>query len=212
MSLLSNRPNLLRGVDLPPEPRQSRSLRKREALLQAALSLFAAQGYEATSIEAIAEAAEVATGGFYQHFKSKHQILVVLMQRLVEAIDAQVFAIAPTAPPIEIIEMALREALTLDRAYAGAYRAWRVLSSNDPTLGALNDELEEWLRLRLQHLLTMLVMLPGARQSLNLAALSWVLTNLFLDLIHRLNDENFEQVVHTLTHLLHHTLFHDPVT
>jgi AcrR family transcriptional regulator len=209
MSLLSNRPNLLRGIDLPPEPRQSRSLRKREALLHAALSLFATRGYDATTIEAIAEAAEVATGGFYQHFKSKQQILLVLMQQMVEAFDAQTLTVEPTALPVQMIEHILRDTLTLDKTYAGAFRAWRILSASDPSLGALNDELEAWLQQRLQVLLALLVLLPGARRDLDLPTLSWVLTVFFLDLIHRLNDENYEQSVRTITHLLHHTVFHD---
>src|SRR5258708_10793939 len=81
------RPDLLAGQELPPAPQQERSRRKREALLEKALALFAERGYEQTSIEEIARAAGVAVGGFYQHFTSKRQILLVLMDRLLQAVS-----------------------------------------------------------------------------------------------------------------------------
>ena len=39
------RPDLLAGQQLPPAPQQERSRRKREALQEAALALFAERGY-----------------------------------------------------------------------------------------------------------------------------------------------------------------------
>src|SRR6202040_3213818 len=62
------RPNLLAGEDLPPIAQQKRSQDKRAALLKAALALFGKLGFEATSIDQIADSAKVAVGGFYQHF------------------------------------------------------------------------------------------------------------------------------------------------
>src|SRR6266496_6831829 len=81
------RPDVLAGQELPPAPQQERSRRKREALLEKALALFAERGYEQTSIEEIARAAEAAVGGFYQHFTSKRQILLVLMDRLLQDVS-----------------------------------------------------------------------------------------------------------------------------
>jgi AcrR family transcriptional regulator len=52
--------------------------------LQSALALFAERGYEETSIKEIACQAGVAVVGFYQHFASKRQILLVLMDRLLQ--------------------------------------------------------------------------------------------------------------------------------
>jgi len=73
------RPDVLAGQRFPPASRQERSRRKREALLTSALVLFGERGYEAASIEEIARRAGVAVGGFYQHFASKQQVLLVLM-------------------------------------------------------------------------------------------------------------------------------------
>lgn len=200
-------PDFLNGVTLPPDPQQARSQRKREALIEAALVLFETHGYEATSIETIAQKAEVAVGGFYQHFKSKQQLLLVLMQRLVLAIDALQFPLDPAQPPRRLIEQALRTALALDRLYTGAYRAWRSLSRQDANFAELNIQLESWLQARLRQLLQALTQLPQIRSALDLDQLSWVLMLLFLDLIERLTDETLEMAVQAMTHLIYHALF-----
>lgn len=57
-------------------PQTARSERTREALRQAALVRFLAQGVEATSAEQIAEDAGVSLRTFYRHFRSKHDLLL----------------------------------------------------------------------------------------------------------------------------------------
>jgi AcrR family transcriptional regulator len=58
-------PRLLQEADLPRVPRQARSRAKRQALLDAALRLFAQRGYEAVGIEEIAAAAQTGVGSVY---------------------------------------------------------------------------------------------------------------------------------------------------
>jgi AcrR family transcriptional regulator len=53
----------------------ARSVRTREALIQAAQVRFLAQGVEDTSAEQIAADAGVSQRTFYRHFKSKHDLL-----------------------------------------------------------------------------------------------------------------------------------------
>lgn len=53
----------------------ARSERTREALVQAALVRFLAQGVEETSAEQIAADAGVSLRTFYRHFRSKHDLL-----------------------------------------------------------------------------------------------------------------------------------------
>jgi TetR/AcrR family transcriptional repressor of nem operon len=48
--------------------------RTRQRILEAANRLFAAQGYEGTSIDEIMRACELTRGGFYAHFSSKGQL------------------------------------------------------------------------------------------------------------------------------------------
>lgn len=60
---------------MPRAPQTARSERTREALRQAALVRFLAQGVEDTSAEQIAADAGVSLRTFYRHFNSKHDLL-----------------------------------------------------------------------------------------------------------------------------------------
>ncbi|WP_236794678.1 TetR family transcriptional regulator [Amycolatopsis sp. GM8] len=60
-----------RGVDGRGEHKQ----RTREALIDAALTLFAAKGYEATSVDEIADWAGVSPRTFFRYFDSKDRVL-----------------------------------------------------------------------------------------------------------------------------------------
>jgi len=53
--------------------------RTRQAIEEAAYELFLEQGYSATSMRQIAERAEIALGGIYNHFKSKDEIFQELI-------------------------------------------------------------------------------------------------------------------------------------
>jgi AcrR family transcriptional regulator len=91
------RPDLLSVEALPPQPQQERSRRTRAALLTAALDLFAQYGYELTSISEIAARAGVGAGTLYQHFRSKRQLLLVLMNNLLEELEALNLELGATA-------------------------------------------------------------------------------------------------------------------
>ena len=77
-------PSLRAGEGLPSDPPSKRSFEKRARLKAAGLVLFAEKGFERTSIDGIARRAKLAVGGFYQHFHSKRQLLLVLMDELLE--------------------------------------------------------------------------------------------------------------------------------
>jgi AcrR family transcriptional regulator len=66
---------------------------RRDQLLGAALELFAARGYHATSIDHIIQKASVARGTFYLHFRSKKEIFDRLLDHLFERVTASISAI-----------------------------------------------------------------------------------------------------------------------
>jgi AcrR family transcriptional regulator len=67
---------------------EERSQRSRAQILEAALTLFSHQGYRATSIRDIAQAAEVSTGNVYHHFKDKETIFRELLDQYWRAIES----------------------------------------------------------------------------------------------------------------------------
>ena len=201
-------PNLLAGQHFPPLPQQERSRRKRDALLEAALALFAERGYEATSIEEIAHRAGVAVGGFYQHFASKRQVLLVLMDRLLNEVTALPTQSSPEESqyPRAIIEQVVRQALLTDWSYVGAYRAWREAVVQDRELQALHLRIEAWTARQIEVMLRGLLQAPGARSDIDLVTLASVLSLLFWRLAEVPLDQP-DATIASITHLIYHALF-----
>lgn len=59
---------------------QQRSEETRARILEAANALFSKNGYDATSVAEICQAAEVSKGAFYHHFPSKHDVFLASME------------------------------------------------------------------------------------------------------------------------------------
>ena len=90
---------------------QSRS--RRERILDAAFSAFAARGYRDTAVDDIAGAAETSKGGIYFHFPSKEAIFRELMQTTADKLVARVErAVALETEPVARAEAALRTVLS----------------------------------------------------------------------------------------------------
>ena len=87
-----------RDVD-QPGLRERKKARTRAAIREHALRLFREQGYGATRVEQIAEAAEVSPATFYRYFPTKED--VVLQDDLdvltLEALEAQPAGLSPLA-------------------------------------------------------------------------------------------------------------------
>ena len=62
--------------------RQREKEQRYNTILKAAETLFAQKGYHQTSIEEIADLAEVSTGSVYFYFKNKEDLLITLMQEI----------------------------------------------------------------------------------------------------------------------------------
>jgi AcrR family transcriptional regulator len=104
----------------------------REAVLEAARTLFASKGYEATSVREIAEASGVPERTFYRHFDGKESLLDDEMQRWVDAVAGAIRARPPQEPPLTAIEgtvVALAEAVA---ANPDARPAWMFTDAPRP--------------------------------------------------------------------------------
>lgn len=90
----NTRRGLAGAVDQAGAPaRQATPLRvaaasRRERILDAALELFVANGYEGTTMDDIGAAVAIKGPSLYKHVRSKQQLLVELMSRSIRAIQA----------------------------------------------------------------------------------------------------------------------------
>ncbi len=71
--------------------REEKSERSRRQVLDAALDLFSRQGYRATTVREIADAAGVSTGNLYHHFPDKEAIFGTLLEELMAISETRRF-------------------------------------------------------------------------------------------------------------------------
>ena len=107
-----------------------RARKRRETLLRIAetgLKLFAAQGYDATTLEAIAEASGISPRTFFYYFKTKDEVLQYWQgSGFAEAIAPMLLAQPADKPPLYAVRDTLiavitsyqnEKSLTVDRIY-----------------------------------------------------------------------------------------------
>jgi AcrR family transcriptional regulator len=211
---VSARPDLLAGEDVPPGPLQKRSRDKRARLKEAGLALFGKKGYEGTSIEEIAGRAQLAVGGFYQHFHSKRQLLLTLMDDLLESLSG--LDLRPAAPADDVragLHDLLSGAFSRDLRYLGAYRAWQEAVLSDPVLARKQKDIHAWTTARIAAMFTHLQRLPGARTGVDIPALARAMDSFFWNLLAqagRLPRGELNQWIDSATHLIYHAMFTDP--
>jgi len=206
------RPQLLDGQDLPPAPLQRRSHDNRSRLKAAALAAFGETGYEKTSIDAIARRASLATGTVYQHYRSKRQLLLALMDDLLEQLGQLDLKPADAGDPRRVLHDLLTRAFARDLHYLGAYRAWQEAVLVDADLLAKQKAIHQWTTARVMAVLQYLQRLPGARPDLDLQGLATVLDSFFWSLLgqaSRMTDAELKRSVASVTHLMHHAMFRD---
>ena len=86
---------------LAPEPglRERKKQRTREALIEAGFELFGRKGFEATTIEEIAEAVEVSPRTFFRYFATKEDVVLTVLDDQVAAMLAA-FLDRPAHEPV----------------------------------------------------------------------------------------------------------------
>jgi AcrR family transcriptional regulator len=206
------RPNLLAGEDLPPEPRQKRSMEKRERLKTSGLALFGEKGYEGASVGDIARKARLALGSFYQHYRSKRQLLLALMDELLGTLSQLNFRPKATMDVRAAIHDLLSGAFSHDLRYLGAYRAWQEAALSDPDLTRKQEEIHAWTTKRVMAVFQYLQQLPGARQEVDVPGLARAMDSFFWSLLARavrMPKVELDGWIDSSTHLIYHAMFTD---
>jgi AcrR family transcriptional regulator len=203
-------PNLLAGEDLPAPPRQRRSRAKRARIMATALGSFASLGYAATAIDEIVAAAKVPVGGFYQHFRSKRQLLLALMQEFLDRVAAFELRLDDTPDRVAAMRALLTRAVAVDEPYFGACRAWQDAVLADAELAAMQTRIEAWSSARLTAFFLSLQHLPDARAGVNLPALASTIDRFLWHLLAdsvRISRAELQSSIEGAAHLLAHGLF-----
>lgn len=124
----------------------------RRALVDAALSLFAARGFEETTVDDIAAAVDVAPRTFHRYFARKEDVLFVDAHRRIELLRAALAA----RPADEPLLTSLREAIVFALAdladnHDREVLRTRVLADNPVVKAANLRYLDEWSAVVAEH-------------------------------------------------------------
>ncbi len=130
---------------VPRTASQNAALRSatRERLLAAAMRRFAADGFDATSVRAIATDAGVATGLLYAHFDSKDTLLFALFARSMQQVHGT-FGDAMRAAPQPSIAVLIRAAVQAVRADVDFWRLSYAVRMQPAVVATLGATLDGW--------------------------------------------------------------------
>ncbi|MFI6709724.1 TetR family transcriptional regulator [Nonomuraea sp. NPDC050478] len=115
--------------------RERKKAKTREAILREAFRLFRERGYHATTVEQIAEAAEISPATFFRYFPSKEDL--VTLDRFPPLVEA--LAVQPPGQPVPVLRGALRAAFAaLSEEEIAAGHAREVFAATVPELVVAN--------------------------------------------------------------------------
>lgn len=126
-------------------PRQERSIKTKEAILQAAMELFSEKGYHGTNTKEIAAAAGVSTGSFYSYYKDKRAVfldsLSIYFNTLLERIEAYLAGINfSTMDKHEMIREVIDSLIYSHQVFTGFHKELQVMYHSDSEVQLLMDE------------------------------------------------------------------------
>jgi AcrR family transcriptional regulator len=123
--------------------RERKKIRTRQAIRRAAYRLFAEQGYEATRVDQIADAAEVSPSTVFRYFPTKEDI--VLTDEEDPVLAATLRARPAHEPPLtalrEAILGAIRQVYETPEALAEARQRMRLVASVPAIRGRLHESM-----------------------------------------------------------------------
>ena len=95
-------------------PSSSEGLRERKKratrrhIAEVGFQLFLEHGYDATTLDTIAQAAGISRRTFFSYFKSKEDIILALQATAWEAVLAELMMVAGDTPPLEAVYQTMR--------------------------------------------------------------------------------------------------------
>jgi AcrR family transcriptional regulator len=87
--------------------RERKRRQTRQRIIDAGLKLFLANGFEATTLDAVAEAADISRRTFFYYFNSKEDIVSAYQSGSLERLRDTIVSASPDRPPLEVVRAAL---------------------------------------------------------------------------------------------------------
>lgn len=91
----------------PPGLRERKRQQTLQRITDAAMRLFAQRGYDETTLEAVAEAAEISQRGFFHYFASKEDILASWQAGMPGLLEASIMAQPEGMAPLQMLRQAV---------------------------------------------------------------------------------------------------------
>jgi AcrR family transcriptional regulator len=134
-------------ADAPPGLRERKKQRTRATLVDAAIELCLKQGYDQTTVEQIAAAADVSPRTFSRYFPTKDAVFMTLIMDYSDAVAHELEAVPLEVGPLEALRSAHVAALTrvAGRPFSGRITndrivlMLRVINASDTLLQAAFD-------------------------------------------------------------------------
>ncbi len=135
------------------EPRQERSIEKKNRIIEAGYALFSEVGYYGTNTAEIAKRAGVSTGIVYGYFQDKRDILISVLDIYIEKVFAPFFRFFDKLTvPIDfdtLIPKIIDQAIKTHKSNRKIHEALHSLASSDEAVGAEFIALEDEITLKI---------------------------------------------------------------
>ncbi|WP_438498187.1 TetR/AcrR family transcriptional regulator [Paenibacillus sp. IHBB 3054] len=125
-------------------PRQDRSIKTKEAIVQAAMRLFSEKGYHQTNTKQIAAAAGVSTGSFYSYFIDKRAVFIDVLKNYSEALLARIEAYMSeiniqSPDKYELLSHLVDSLILSHEVYTGFHKELSIMYLSDEGIKELMD-------------------------------------------------------------------------
>ncbi len=156
------------------QPRQERSIEKKNKIIEAGYTLFSEVGYYGTNTAEIAKRAGVSTGIVYGYFQDKRDILISVLEVYINRVFDPILAFFERLKaPVDfsqIIPTVTEKVIATHKKNRKIHEALHSMASTDEAINATFIELEDSITLKIADVLEKLdVKIENAKEKIHLA-------------------------------------------
>jgi AcrR family transcriptional regulator len=131
-------------VKMIREPKQKRSIKLKQKIIETALKIFSEKGYYHTSSTDISAAAGVSIGSFYSYFKDKKQLFIEVIKYFGKQIDSVINYknLLPKSDEKEIMRKLLNNILLAHKINPKFQKEYHAMQILDPDINKIRKKKE----------------------------------------------------------------------